>query len=74
MVSRRGRSGCRKHVYIHFGYGQVGVLGGLRLLPLEFLLSQHFDSREKIGSLKIPILLIHGTDDVEVPSFMSCRC
>lgn len=47
--------------------------GMLRLLPMDLLLHQRFDSLEKIGSLKLPVLLIHGTDDVKVPYAMTER-
>lgn len=42
-------------------------------LPVESLLNQRFDSLSKIGSLKIPLLLIHGTWDSLVPYQMSQR-
>ncbi|OIR11020.1 alpha/beta hydrolase family protein [mine drainage metagenome] len=42
-------------------------------LPVEPLLNQRFDSLGKIGSLKIPLLLIHGTWDNLVPYQMSQR-
>jgi pimeloyl-ACP methyl ester carboxylesterase len=40
-------------------------------LPAELLLNQRFDSLSKIGNLKIPLLLIHGTWDKLVPYQMS---
>lgn len=42
-----------------------------RLFPYSVILHQKFDSIEKIKSLKMPLLLIHGTDDTTVPHFMS---
>ncbi|BCK87573.1 putative protein [Sideroxyarcus emersonii] len=42
-------------------------------LPVEPLLNQRFDSLGKIGNLKIPLLLIHGTWDSLVPYRMSQR-
>jgi pimeloyl-ACP methyl ester carboxylesterase len=42
-------------------------------LPTEQLLNQRFDSMGKISSLKIPLLLIHGTWDRLVPYQMSQR-
>lgn len=45
--------------------------GVLRLLPINLLLNQRFDSLSKIGSLKIPVLLIHGDHDEKVPCRMS---
>lgn len=42
-------------------------------LPVEPLLNQRFDSLGKIGNLKVPLLLIHGTWDSLVPYRMSQR-
>ena len=42
-------------------------------LPVGLLLNQHFDSLDKVGKLKIPVLLIHGTWDTRVPWQMSQR-
>lgn len=41
------------------------------LLPLDWLLTQHFDSLSKVGLLQVPILLIHGTADETIPASMS---
>ncbi len=43
------------------------------LFPIEFILHQRFDSLSKLRLLQIPLLLIHGTSDRTVPSFMSER-
>ena len=40
-------------------------------LPADQILNQRFDSLSKIGRLKIPLLLIHGTWDSLVPYQMS---
>ena len=40
-------------------------------LPVDAFLTQRFDSIGKIGKLKMPVLLIHGTWDKEVPYEMS---
>jgi len=40
-------------------------------LPVGLLLNQRFDSLKKISRLKIPVLLIHGTWDKQVPVRMS---
>lgn len=40
-------------------------------LPVNLLLNQRFESLQKISSLKIPVLLIHGTWDDKVPVRMS---
>lgn len=41
------------------------------VFPMRFLLTEHMDSVGKIGGLKMPVLIIHGTKDAVVPSFMS---
>lgn len=43
----------------------------LPLLPVEPLLHQRFESLEKVRSLSIPVLLMHGTADRVVPAAMS---
>jgi hypothetical protein len=40
-------------------------------LPLQLLLSQKFDSLEKISQVHMPVLIVHGTDDRYVPSRFS---
>jgi pimeloyl-ACP methyl ester carboxylesterase len=40
-------------------------------LPIDFLLQHRFDSIKKIGGLRIPVLLIHGTRDEKVPCEMT---
>lgn len=40
-------------------------------LPVDWLLNQRFDSLDKVGKLKIPVLFIHGTWDAKVPYPMS---
>lgn len=42
-----------------------------RMFPVDMILKQHFDSIRKVPNLKIPVLFIHGTDDIIVPAFMS---
>lgn len=42
-----------------------------RLLPLRWLLKQHFESINKVGLLQVPVLFMHGTKDRIVPPFMS---
>ncbi len=44
-----------------------------RIFPIDWLLTQRFDSISKVRSLQMPILLIHGTDDRIVPADMSDR-
>ena len=43
----------------------------LPILPVERLLHQRFNSLEKVRSLSLPVLVIHGTDDRVVPLAMS---
>jgi pimeloyl-ACP methyl ester carboxylesterase len=45
--------------------------GGLRLLPMDLLLHQRFESISNIGELDMPVLLIHGTADTKIPSTMT---
>ena len=45
--------------------------GLLRLLPVNLLLTERFDSVSKIQLIKCPILFIHGTEDPKVPPEMS---
>jgi uncharacterized protein len=42
-----------------------------RLLPVNTLLTERFDSRAKLPSLKLPVLFIHGTADNRIPHRMS---
>ena len=41
------------------------------LLPVQFLLSQKFDSLAKMRELRMPVLLVHGAGDSYVPSRFS---
>ena len=47
------------------------IIGYSRWFPLQLLLTQKFDSIKNITTLQVPILLIHGTEDEVVPTFMS---
>jgi uncharacterized protein len=42
----------------------------LQIFPLNWLLTQHFDSIAKIKSLQVPLLIIHGTADEVIPVAM----
>lgn len=44
---------------------------GYGWLPVNWLLSQRFNSLTKLSTLEVPIFFIHGTDDRVVPSYMS---
>ena len=45
----------------------------LQHLPLDWIVTQRFDSLAKIGKLRMPVLFIHGTVDDVVPAEMSQR-
>ena len=50
----------------------VNARGGIyKFFPLKLLLHQKFDSISKLRKLELPILLIHGTEDLLVPAYMS---
>jgi alpha-beta hydrolase superfamily lysophospholipase len=40
-------------------------------LPVGFLITQRFDSLDKIRDVKVPTVFVHGTNDAIVPSHMS---
>jgi hypothetical protein len=42
-----------------------------RIFPISLLLNQRFDSIDKVSSLAMPVLFIHGTADWQVPASMS---
>jgi len=42
-----------------------------RLLPIDLITHQRFDSINKINRLKLPVLILHGTEDRVVPFEMS---
>lgn len=62
---------------VEAGFTSIGDLArevhGLGLLPLDWLLTQRFDSLAKVGSLAMPVLLLHGKADATVPFSMSER-
>jgi uncharacterized protein len=39
--------------------------------PIRWLLTQKFDSVDKIGEVRLPVLLVHGTEDRYVPARFS---
>jgi uncharacterized protein len=41
------------------------------LFPMNWILTQRFNSIEKVKALPIPMLFIHGTEDRIIPAFMS---
>ena len=42
-----------------------------RLLPVDLITHQRFDSVKKVNRLQVPVLYIHGTEDKTVPPEMS---
>lgn len=42
-----------------------------RWLPLRFILSQKFDSVNKMAQVAMPVLIVHGANDTYVPSRLS---
>lgn len=44
-----------------------------RIWPMNLLVSQRFDSIDRVGSLGMPVLFIHGGADHVVPLFMAQR-
>ncbi len=47
--------------------------GLLQFLPVDFLLTERFDSLSKVPLLRLPVLFIHGEDDPRVPVEMTHR-
>ena len=45
--------------------------GWLRLFPVNWLLTQRFDSLQKVSGLQIPVLYLHGSADQLIPAKMS---
>lgn len=54
-------------------FGMSTVTAAYRLLPINLILTERFDSIDKVTQLKLPVLYLHGTADTVVPSFMSER-
>ena len=44
-----------------------------RVLPIDALLTERFESSRKIAVLKMPLLFLHGTADTRIPPAMSRR-
>lgn len=42
-----------------------------RMFPVGLILTQRFESIQKVPQLKMPILFIHGISDITIPAFMS---
>ncbi|MDY6806433.1 MAG: alpha/beta hydrolase, partial [Cyanobacteriota bacterium] len=50
---------------------EVKSIGQYKLLPINLILNQHFDSINKVEGLKMPVFFTHGTDDELIPTYMS---
>ncbi|KAM3090655.1 alpha/beta hydrolase [Phormidesmis sp. 146-35] len=37
------------------------------VLPIDVLMQQHFESLEKMKSVQMPVLIIQGTSDIQIP-------
>lgn len=49
----------------------VELQGRFWMFPVDLILTSRFDSISKVRSLKVPVLFIHGTADLQVPAVMS---
>ncbi|NEQ98627.1 MAG: alpha/beta hydrolase [Cyanothece sp. SIO2G6] len=52
-------------------YDVVTGVGQYRFLPIDWILTQRFESLEKVRSLPVPLLFLHGTEDDIIPPVMS---
>lgn len=52
-------------------YGMSTVRAAYKLLPIRLILTERFDSIDKINQIKLPVLFMHGTTDPVVPTRMS---
>ena len=52
-------------------YAMATRQGRYQFLPVDWLLTQRFNSLEKVRSLTIPVLFLHGEQDQTVPPAMS---
>lgn len=53
--------------------GMSTVRAAYRLLPIKLILTERFESIDKVTQLKLPVLYMHGTADPVIPSVMSER-
>jgi uncharacterized protein len=49
----------------------VDYYGNYRIFPVDLILQNKFDSIDKVRSLKMPVLFLHGTLDTTIPYQMS---
>ena len=53
--------------------GMSTIRAAYRLLPVDLILTERFDSIDKVTQLKLPVLYLHGTSDPLIPAVMSER-
>jgi uncharacterized protein len=60
---------------VHNSFTSMGKMAELnpyfRMFPINLILNNRFDSIDKVKSLQVPILLVHGTADPMIPYTMS---
>jgi uncharacterized protein len=49
----------------------VKKMNWMWMFPIDWMLTQRFDSLSKVKSLQMPVLFVHGTADPVVPAYMS---
>jgi fermentation-respiration switch protein FrsA (DUF1100 family) len=61
------------YLALHTPYSSVldVAKGRYFFYPIELLLKDRFDSTSKIGKIKAPLVIIHGTDDTTIPITLS---
>jgi alpha-beta hydrolase superfamily lysophospholipase len=42
-------------------------------LPVDLILTQHFDTLSKVSDIRVPVLVVHGTEDRVVPFDMGLK-
>ena len=52
-------------------FGMSTIKAAYKLLPIDLILTERFDSLSKVPNLKLPVLFMHGTADPLVPGRMS---
>lgn len=72
LAAKQPKAGA---LIIHSGFTSMSAMADrhwwYKLVPVNLLLTQRFDSIAKVKSLHIPVLYIHGTADPLIPAAMS---
>ena len=73
LASRRGRDFSAAFIEASFSSMlDMSTVNPLyRLLPIDSLLTERFESVQKIAAFKLPVLFIHGNADQRIPHSMS---